>query len=219
MDLKCSCQHCNGHIVIDDSDAGRTAPCPHCNLETVLYALQTTPPASNPPIRSSGYISKNLMVGESVAATAKLHWAIYLKIIPVVLIFPFLCAIQFVTAHSNSTKNSFLILLIASTLTMVVMIGLPMALIAYLKVRSSEFAVTNKRVLMKTGLIRRNSVEILLTKIESIKVNQGFIGRILDYGTVIVCGTGGTKDPFHLIASPLKFRQKIQIEIEKTVNP
>ena len=67
--------------------------------------------------------------------------------------------------------------------------------------------------MIKTGFIRRNSLETLLTKVEGIQVNQGMLGRILNYGTIIVKGTGGTSNPFHKIDAPLEFRKKVQEQI------
>src|SRR5437773_7607565 len=87
------------------------------------------------------------------------------------------------------------------------------ALPAFVARRTSEFAVTNKRVLIKTGLIRCHSLETLLSKIESIGVTQGILGRILDFGTIVVSGTGGSKEPFHRIADPLQFQCKVQEQI------
>jgi len=80
-------------------------------------------------------------------------------------------------------------------------------LIEYL---TSEFAITNKRVIVKVGLISRKTLEMNLQKIETVNVNQSILGRILNYGTVTIVGTGGTKEPFHYIANPLKFRKKFQ---------
>lgn len=75
---------------------------------------------------------------------------------------------------------------------------------------TSEFAITNKRVIIKVGLIYRRTIEMNLNKIESLNVSQGILGRLLGYGTVVVIGTGGTKEPFSAIADPLTFRKKFQ---------
>jgi len=84
---------------------------------------------------------------------------------------------------------------------------------SFISFKTSEFGITNKRVLIKAGFIRRNSLETLLTKVEAIQVNQGILGRILNYGTIIVKGTGGTSNPFHKIDAPLEFRKKVQEQI------
>lgn len=75
---------------------------------------------------------------------------------------------------------------------------------------TSEFAITNKRVIIKVGLISRRTLEMNLSKIESVNVNQGILGRMLGYGTIVVIGTGGTKEPFATINDPLTFRKKFQ---------
>lgn len=86
---------------------------------------------------------------------------------------------------------------------------------SYITYISSEYGITDKRILMKVGLIRRNSLEIFFNKIESINVNQTILGRILNYGSVIICGTGGSKDPFFYIPDPLAFRRRVQEQMER----
>ncbi len=75
---------------------------------------------------------------------------------------------------------------------------------------TSEFAITNKRIIMKVGLIRRRTLEMNLQKIETVNINQGILGRMLGYGTVTIIGTGGTRESFPRIANPLEFRKRFQ---------
>jgi uncharacterized membrane protein YdbT with pleckstrin-like domain len=75
---------------------------------------------------------------------------------------------------------------------------------------TDEFAITNKRIIVKTGLISRRTLEMNLSKIESVNVDQGILGRILGYGTIRIIGTGGTKEVFPKINEPLQFRRKFQ---------
>ena len=77
-------------------------------------------------------------------------------------------------------------------------------------VSTTEFAITNKRVIIKVGLVSRRTLEMNLNKIESVNVNQGILGRLLGYGTIVIVGTGGTKEPFAAISDPLTFRKKFQ---------
>lgn len=90
------------------------------------------------------------------------------------------------------------------------LIGIYWLLMAYIKYRTSEFGITDKRVLMKTGLISRNSLEIFLRKLEAINVNQTIPGRILNYGTIVIIGTGGTEDFYFNVPNPLSFRKRVQ---------
>ena len=75
---------------------------------------------------------------------------------------------------------------------------------------SDEFAVTNRRVIAKAGMIGRRTLELNLDKIESVRVDQSILGRILGYGTVEVIGTGGTREAFNFISKPLDCRKAFQ---------
>lgn len=75
---------------------------------------------------------------------------------------------------------------------------------------SDEFAITNRRVIVKTGLISRKTFEMNLSKIESVNIDQTILGRILGYGTIIIVGSGGTREIFPKIKKPLEFRKKFQ---------
>ena len=79
-----------------------------------------------------------------------------------------------------------------------------------IRMLTSEFAITNKRIIIKVGLISRRTLEMNLNKIESVNVDQGILGRILGYGTIVVIGTGGTREPFPAISNPIEFRKRFQ---------
>ncbi len=96
----------------------------------------------------------------------------------------------------------------------VLIISLFSGLAAFIHYQSSEFGITNRRILMKVGFISRLSLEILLQRVESIQVFQTIPGRIFNYGTIIISGIGGSKDPFHNIQDPLLFRRYAQQQLE-----
>lgn len=79
-----------------------------------------------------------------------------------------------------------------------------------IQITTSEYAITNKRVIIKIGLFSRKTLEMNLQKIESVNVLQGVLGRMLGYGTIVIVGTGGTREPFSYIKNPLKFRKQFQ---------
>jgi len=144
------------------------------------------------------YIEKNLMSGENILYRSKLHWIVFLW--PVLW---FAAAIiVFVKGGDTVAVGGFFILMALIT-----------GIASFIGYATSEFGVTNKRVIVKVGFIRRNSLEVLLNKVEGIQVSQGILGRILDFGSITVSGTGGTKDPFHKIDAPLEFRKKVQEQI------
>jgi len=78
---------------------------------------------------------------------------------------------------------------------------------------SSDFAVTDKRVLARMGILHRQSLETLLSKIEGIGVEQDPWGRLLGYGSVTITGTGGTRESLPGIPRPLEFRRHVQSQI------
>jgi hypothetical protein len=82
-----------------------------------------------------------------------------------------------------------------------------------LRYMSADFAVTDKRVLAKFGLVRRHSLETLLSKVEAISVDQDVPGRLFGYGTITIIGTGGTQEVLPMIAAPLEFRRQVQTQI------
>jgi uncharacterized membrane protein YdbT with pleckstrin-like domain len=139
-----------------------------------------------------GYIDQNLLQGEEVYYRARRHLIIFLA--------PALIAVLGIIAFAASAKLAALLLVVAFLL----------AVDRYIRLVTSEFAVTNKRVLIKIGLVRRHTLELLLSNVETIGVEQEIAGRIFNYGTIVVTGTGGTKELFPLIARPLEFRKAVQ---------
>jgi uncharacterized membrane protein YdbT with pleckstrin-like domain len=93
--------------------------------------------------------------------------------------------------------------------------GVVAILMGMVRRNATEMAVTNRRVVIKTGLASRKTIEMLLNKVESIEVSETAFGRMLGYGTIVVIGTGGTPEPFHNMANPLEFRSQVQQQIEK----
>jgi len=143
-----------------------------------------------------GYVESNLLPNEQITYRARLHRIIYL--------FP---SIVLVVAVLVGLGGGW----IAGGVVGV--IGLVLLVPPWIRSTSSEFAITNKRVLIKVGLIRRHSLELLLQKVEGIGVDQGVLGRILGYGTITVSGVGGTKEAFPMISNPLEFRRQVQASL------
>ena len=81
---------------------------------------------------------------------------------------------------------------------------------AWLEMSLSEYVITNRRIIIKRGFIARNTFEMNLSKIESVNVDKSVMGRILNYGSMTIIGTGGTQETFHNISRPLEFRKAFQ---------
>ncbi|MFO1254021.1 MAG: PH domain-containing protein, partial [Inhella sp.] len=86
-------------------------------------------------------------------------------------------------------------------------LGLVFLVAAYIRYKSTELAVTNKRIIVKHGFISRQTIEINLNKAESIQVDQGVLGRLFDFGTLVISGTGTSHAPLTGIAEPMAFRK------------
>lgn len=87
-------------------------------------------------------------------------------------------------------------------------LGLIFWIIAVLKYMTTELAITNKKIIAKFGFISRHTIELLLPKVESVQVNQSMLGRIFDYGSVVVSGAGNPQAPVPGISGPMTFRKK-----------
>jgi uncharacterized membrane protein YdbT with pleckstrin-like domain len=147
-----------------------------------------------------GYVDDHLLPGEQVVYTGHLHKLVYLG--------PVVAAMVFIAVGYMALANDVSALAIVSFI-----LALAPLVWAYINYTSSEFAVTNKRVIIKVGFIQRRTLETMLGKVEGIGVDQSLFGRLLDYGTLTVTGTGGTKEPFQMISAPLEFRRQVQGQV------
>jgi uncharacterized membrane protein YdbT with pleckstrin-like domain len=157
-----------------------------------------------------GYVDKNLISDEAVTYRARLHWILFVK--------PALIALAVIAAVGGLSYAADLLEKISTQTAFLVGIGvLVIALLplfaTFLSWHSAEFAVTNKRVILKTGFIQSKTAEMFLNKIESVGVEQSITGRMLGFGTIVIRGTGGSLEPFHRVSSPLRFRNEIQEQI------
>jgi len=152
------------------------------------------------------YIDENLLQGEKVAHTTTLHWIIFLK---PMLLFIFSFIMMDLLWDIDILKYIYYALFI---------ISIGWASIESIKLITTEFGVTNKRVIIKKGIIQRDSLEIFLHKVSGIQVNQNIIGRLLNFGTIIISGTGGNREYFDNINDPLKLRRSVQEQVELNSN-
>ena len=146
-----------------------------------------------------GYIDKNLMDGEKIIYRTKLHWIVFLG--PLIL---FLIGIILMLDQKTAPGGAIFFF-----------VAIIWVIAAIISRATSEFGISDKRVLIKVGWISRNSLETLLTKVEGIQVKQGILGRIFKYGTIVISGTGGTHNPFKKITDPITFRKIAQEQINK----
>ncbi|MDP3303612.1 MAG: PH domain-containing protein [Methylotenera sp.] len=99
-------------------------------------------------------------------------------------------------------------LIILGLLTIwIVGLGLIFWVIAFIRYKTTELAFTNKRVIAKFGFISRHTVELNINKVESIQVKQGILGRIFNFGTLVISGAGNPQAPIPGISEPMTFRR------------
>lgn len=96
-------------------------------------------------------------------------------------------------------------------------IGILFIIVAVLNVMTTELALTNKRLIAKAGFIRRQTIELNIDRAESLSVIQGFWGRIFNYGSIVIRGTGGSHAPIPYIARPMEFRQQFNDFIDNEI--
>ena len=86
-------------------------------------------------------------------------------------------------------------------------LGLILWLVAFIRYKTTELAFTNRRVIAKFGFISRQTVELNVSKVESVQVRQGMLGRIFNYGTLVIAGAGAPQAPIPGISDPMGFRR------------
>lgn len=151
------------------------------------------------------YVDDNLLPGERVVYRTHLHWIVYGWLAATVVAAAAAFIVGAVAEFPAGNGVGAILLVVGGPLTF-----LP----AWIARKTSEFAVTNKRVIVKVGLIRRETEEMLLAKVEQLKVDQSIPGRLLNYGTIMLHGTGGGGAAFSRVAHPIELRRNMYAEIE-----
>ncbi len=153
------------------------------------------------------YVEHVLQPGETLLHRSRLHWLVYLPMLPFLAAFVMGAALSAAIRSSGADSGP---TGLAATLMAVGAIGtITTWLRAWIRRMSTELAVTDRRVIFKRGLIRRHTVEMNMDKVESVDVDQSILGRIFNYGDVTVRGTGASIEPLRLIDDPLAFRSHV----------
>jgi hypothetical protein len=161
----------------------------------IITLRRARPPRGSRERKVASYVETIVGPGEQVVHVGRVSlWSIASSLIGGVLLI--LIGIGLAIAHPLGAVVSAL--------------GVLVIVVALVRRASTELAVTTHRVIAKFGFISRRTIEINLSKIESVRVEQSVAGRIFNYGSIIVTGTGSTMDPIPFIADPIRFRQAIQ---------
>ena len=160
------------------------------------------------------YVEKNLSAGETLRYKTGCHW--------IVLFWPLVGGLILGVVGLAMLANGWLAARKGVSYPGVIVVGAiacltAVALLAGGIIRwlATQVVVSNKRVLIKTGLFSRRSIEVLLTRVESVGMKQTLAGRILGYGTVVVSGIGGTREEFDRIRHANEFKRTVQGQLNE----
>ena len=145
------------------------------------------------------YIQNNLQAGEEIKYKADIHW--YIFAYPVILL---LLSAFFSSAQTGLFYYVSILLLLSGLFQLIKRILLKMG---------AEYVVTNKKVILKSGILNRDALELVLNICEGIRINQSLMGRMLGFGSIVVT-TGGVTNKFDFITNPIKFRNEINAQIQ-----
>ena len=154
------------------------------------------------------YVQKVIGPNEDVVYAAQVHWIVLVKGIGHLLIGVAIYLALLALLPTQETVPLVAVLLLWAC------IGLWSFICGVVEMKTTELAVTTKRVIAKRGLIRRETVELFLGRTETILVDQSVLGRLLGYGSISVGGVGGRTAHIRNVINPLGFRRAVVNEVE-----
>jgi uncharacterized membrane protein YdbT with pleckstrin-like domain len=167
-----------------------------------------------------GYVDRNLVPGETLLYRTRHHWLVLLgpAFAGLLLLVPGMALLGEAIATGDSAGlvvGNATISPKMMAITGAILLAAAIITFSYgvVKRNATEMAVTNRRVLVKTGITSRRTLDLMLSRVESIGVEETTTGRLLGYGSVIVVGIGGTPEAFLMIAHPQEFRRAVQEQI------
>ena len=152
------------------------------------------------------YIKKTLIEGEKIILIKKCHWIFWFSLMPICLFATNVLSSLYLLRSLFIDTEQFKIII-----SMCFLVPSAIGLLCYLiKYKSTENAVTDRRVIFKTGFIRTDTDELRNERIENIQIRQSILGRIFSYGDLEFRGTGGSPVIFKLIDDPIATKKEIE---------
>jgi uncharacterized membrane protein YdbT with pleckstrin-like domain len=148
------------------------------------------------------YVQRVLQPNETLIYATRLHWLVYGRAAGLLIL---ALVASWAATQIETALQMILWAVAAGLLALAVLDGIAAAL----RRASTELAVTDHRVIYKRGIVGRYTIEMARSKVESVDVVQSFLGRIFNYGTILVRGTGGSLEPFRNVEDPLRLRSAI----------
>ena len=150
------------------------------------------------------YIEDSLSAGEKIEHLFKLHWFAWVPMWVWLILGLATFGLAWFVAPSESLRLWLILGLVILGLTWLV------AFYEFLRLKFIEQGVTNKRVVLKKGIISRNTEEMKLMSIETVEINQSLWGRIFGFGTVKVTGKGISDVVYKGIDDPMAVKRQIE---------
>jgi uncharacterized membrane protein YdbT with pleckstrin-like domain len=150
------------------------------------------------------YVQSVLQPGEEIRYTSGIHWIVYVRGLSIGIL---ACIVLIVARQLQPGGMQWFLDWVAAILGFVAVLWL---LWDWFLWWITEIAATNRRVIYKKGFIWRDTNEMNLDKVESVQVKQSILGRLLDYGDILIIGTGeGRFEEVKAIARPIALRNHI----------
>lgn len=155
-----------------------------------------------------GYAERNLAPGEVILYRAHYHWILY-KTAALLLVLAVLLGLSAFYA-SSVVRNPETGVWIAILAVVFLVLAAFAFLLRWIRARADEFILTSHRVIRKVGLIAREIQQAPVSKIQDITVEQGYVGRLLGYGSVVLETASETgRLAFPLLSNPEAFRNQL----------
>jgi uncharacterized membrane protein YdbT with pleckstrin-like domain len=156
------------------------------------------------------YVAKVLQPGEHEVHVGRLHWIMY---VPSLIVLVIGLAVLAIPSTSDTRP------VLYGVAALLVVIAALSAFRAWFKQWTTEIAVTDRRIIYKTGFISRHTAEMNMHRVETVAVEQGLLGRMLGYGTVHIRGTGAGIENLTMIRDPLALRSAITAPVPDRTEP
>jgi len=179
----------------------------------------TTP--TNAPLTPNGYVRKVLLSDETILHQTRLHIVIFFK--PMLLAVFIFLVVSIIPKSIDIVMGKFsnspvpLVTPVWPFLVAATIIVFSILLVPYMRRTHSEFAVTDIRVILKTGLLRQTSLDLQWKSIGGVSVDQTLFGRVFNYGTIGVHGTSAGQK-FPMVSSPFAFKRAVEEMIQKNAS-
>ncbi|HLW68009.1 MAG TPA: PH domain-containing protein [Gemmataceae bacterium] len=233
MPIAISCPRCAANLKAPDAAKGKTLSCPKCGSIVIVPAsgsaqvkasLASPPPLSSPKQDPDGfsplapaetelgiavteYITQHLMPGERLMAVTHMHRMIIALPAMAIVIGLLMCAGLF------AAQRGFEFICVGCIGMAIIVVGSIALLIRVVQRLTTEFSCTDKRILIKSGLLTTQLREMPLGKVEALSMEQSLFGKLFGYGTLVFKGSGGTRRECSHIEAPFDFYKRVQEQI------